>query len=445
MFPNKTSIFVITTASFLLAVAVFVFSAVNSRAAIINEYEADLSQKLDDIQKQIEQTKKDLQTAQGESQTLAKQIKIYDTEIQKTLLELEETDLMLQESDLALLDIKNQMKTVDGSIEKQRMFLRSSIRTINEYNSNELDLLLSSKKLSDIFDQLNSIELINKRVGEALQNIRSSREEYTKIQKQLEEERATQQEIRLSQKFKENSLDAKKSEKNQLLKETRGKESLYKKLITESEKKAEEIKNQLFVLQNMGGTLRFEDAMKLALYAGKTTGIRPAFLLAVLSKESNIGQNLGTGTWKKDMYDCYVALGKPDTAEAQKKALLSITGRLNLDPNNLPFSKEPDYGCGGAMGAAQFIPTTWLGYEDRIEEITGHNPPNPWNITDAFVASSLYLQNLGADTQTEDAEWTAAMKYLAGSNWQKKSLQFYGDHVMEIAAKIQKDIDIINK
>ncbi len=56
------------------------------------------------------------------------------------------------------------------------------------------------------------------------------------------------------------------------------------------------------------------------------------------------------------------------------------------------------------MGPAQFIPSTWIGYESRVTKLTGRSPANPWNVTDAFAAASLYLVDKGADKKTYDAE-----------------------------------------
>ena len=97
------------------------------------------------------------------------------------------------------------------------------------------------------------------------------------------------------------------------------------------------------------------------------------------------------------------------------------------------------------MGPAQIMPATWLGYKALITEITGNDPPSPWNVKDAFVASALYLVNKGANQRTPAAEWKAAMMYLAGSNWQKASLSFYCDQVMDRAANFQEQIDILEQ
>ena len=124
---------------------------------------------------------------------------------------------------------------------------------------------------------------------------------------------------------------------------------------------------------------------------------------------------------------------------------LDITSRLGLNPDAMPVSKKPWYGYGGAMGPAQFIPSTWILYEDRIATATGHNPPNPWLPEDAFMATGLLMADNGADKKTYAAERLAALRYLAGwTNANKSAYAFYGNDVMDLAAKYQRQIDILN-
>jgi hypothetical protein len=122
-----------------------------------------------------------------------------------------------------------------------------------------------------------------------------------------------------------------------------------------------------------------------------------------------------------------------------------IVGELGLDPNRMPVSCKPWYGWGGAMGPAQFLPSTWMKYRGQVAQITGNNPPSPWNNLDAFVAAALYLKNAGADQRIYNTEWKAAMIYFAGSNWSNPSLRFYGDDVMAIAQRFQKDIEVLER
>jgi len=410
-----------------------------------NSSEEELLQKLKEIQEQIKQSNYDLKNTKKEVGTLSSQIKLYDAQISKKSLEIKETDLLIAESELALNHINSELSIIDDEIEKENNFMETAIRALNEYDSDIIKVLLRSGKFSDFFDELNSIQQINVKISDVLKRIKLSKTEYSKIKIILEQEQDEQLLLKSSQEYQKISINQKRGEKNDLLKVTQGKEGLYQKIIKDSEKTVAEIRNQLFVLQNSGGSLRFGDAVKLANFAATLTGISPSFLLAILSYESNIGKNIGTGNWKKDMYDCYVRLGKSAFANTQKAAFLKITSSLNLDPDKMKVSREPAYGCGGAMGAAQFLPSTWLLYEDQISAITGHKPPNPWDMNDAFVASALYLKDLGAGGQTDATEWKAAMRYFAGNNWDKPSLRFYGDDVLELAEKIHKDILAIEK
>jgi membrane-bound lytic murein transglycosylase B len=189
----------------------------------------------------------------------------------------------------------------------------------------------------------------------------------------------------------------------------------------------------------------FGEALEIAKFVSKITGIRPAFLLAVMTQESNIGKNVG---------QCYLvnfSTGEGVRAGTNKKEprtmnpkrdipyFLSITQDLGRDPHNTPVSCPMSYGWGGAMGPAQFIPETWVksGYGQKVKEITGRQA-DPWNINDAFLAAGLYLKDLGGLQN----EFKAAMRYFSGNSWSKYE-EFYGRSVLSIASQYEEDIKAI--
>jgi membrane-bound lytic murein transglycosylase B len=119
---------------------------------------------------------------------------------------------------------------------------------------------------------------------------------------------------------------------------------------------------------------------------------------------------------------------------------ISIVTALGKDPHATRVSCPMSFGYGGAMGPGQFIPSTWNIYVDRLQAIL-KRPANPWNINDAFLATSLYVSDYGATSQEYNGEWKAAMIYFAGSV--NKKYRFYGDSVMKIANGYADDIAAI--
>jgi membrane-bound lytic murein transglycosylase B len=116
---------------------------------------------------------------------------------------------------------------------------------------------------------------------------------------------------------------------------------------------------------------------------------------------------------------------------------MKITSNLGLNPDTMPVSRKPNYGCGGAMGPAQFLPSTWLRYADEVAQLTGHNPPNPWNPQDAFQASAVFLAKAGAASQTTAGEIAAAKTYLSGNPSCTKSIcKHYSNRIIALAKEI---------
>ncbi len=238
--------------------------------------------------------------------------------------------------------------------------------------------------------------------------------------------------MRQIQELQKQAIERDEAQKQEILSVTRGQEKAYQDLIADREKSAAEIRAALFALRDTSA-IPFGDALAFAKQASAQTGVRPALILGIIAEESNLGENVGTGNWRDDMHPT-----------RDQPIFEQITKELGLDPDSMPVSKKPWYGWGGAMGPAQFIPSTWILYKDRIAQITGQNPPNPWDARTAIFASALLMMDNGADAGGYPAERLAALRYFAGwANASKAAYAFYGDEVMELADKFQRQIDII--
>lgn len=433
-----------TTSVFKLLFFIFVFCvfeivlAQTPSPAKIDDVRAKLEAELADIEAQIEKENLVLQEKQRQSTTLERDIAILDAQINKARLQIKARNITISnltfEIDKRVAIIGNLEQKLDG----EKVSLSELLRKMNELDSASLiSIILGYDTLSDFFSDFNSFEAIQKELQVSFGEIKSIQVQTGEEKDSLESEKSEELELRYLQELEKSRLDQDEKEKQSLLKITKGQEAQYQKILAARQKDAAAIRSQLFLLRG-SADIPFEKAVEYANIAFKATGVRPAFILGVIAEESNLGANVGTGNWKVDLAHANCA--------KQRTAFVQITSELGLNPDVMPVSKKAWYGyCGGAMGPAQFMPTTWLLYRDLIVSKTGHNPPNPWDPLDAFMASALLLKDNGAAAGGYTAERRAALRYLAGSNWSKPSYAFYGDDVMALASKYQKQIDIISQ
>jgi len=436
MFINKKtkiSIFFAILASLLA----FNFACVNFAFAVpISEEEAEMEAKIKELEDKISKYREGIINNQNKAKSLQTEINTLDNEANKAELEIERIDLIIRKLDLKIREKESSIMQIEQEVDLEKTSLAEIIREISKYDDvSILEIILKKGQLSDFLSELNSLENFQTQIQDALNKIYNLKADTEREKTTLSEEKEEQLALQDIQETQRATLEKAKKDKKTLLDQTKGQEALFSQLAKKTQLDIEAIKNKLYSLKGMiaGGALRFEDAYKFAKFASIYTGIRPAFLLAILSRESGLGKNVGTGTWRVDM--------KP----SQRTYYLQICEKLNIDPDSQTVSKKVWYGWGGAMGPAQMLPATWLGYEARIVEITGNNPPSPWNVKDSFVAAALYLVNKGADQKTYNVEWKAAMMYLAGSNWNKPYLSFYGDQVMDLANELQEQVDVLEK
>ncbi len=396
---------------------------------------AQLEEDLSGLEKRIAEQQTILQEKQRESVSLERDIAILDARIQSSELSIRARDLAIKQLGA---DIKTKTEIIGNLSDKltrEKESLAQLLRKTREIDSFSLaEVVLANKNISDFFADIDSFNAIQSALSDSFKEIAATKDKTQEEKTVLEEKRQEEQELRQIQELQKRRIEEDKGQKREILKISKGTETIYKNIIASIEKDATAIRTELFVLQGTDA-ISFERALEFSNVASQKTGVRPALILGVIAEESNLGANVGKGNWRVDMK-------KPRDTEP----FLDITKRLGLNPDAMPVSKKPGYGWGGAMGPAQFIPSTWILYEERIAKLTGNNPPNPWDPYDAFIASALLMKDNGADKGTYAAERLAALRYFAGwANATKRAYAFYGDDVMALADKYQKQIDILQR
>lgn len=466
-----------------------------------------------------------------------------DLDVSKKVLEeaLEDCEKRIERAEWLLEQEKGRqtrhmLQLINREIEVLLLNFQSNIGSINALNDeisvieNEAGRLLHQLQTAGSEDSVVSHEQFEEYM-DFLEGKKKERDEYIRQQHALVEHLEEYTEEKKSLLAYDSSLD----------------ESVWKRMGA-YENRAATIRSRIFGLRD-GAALSFEQALKYAEQASTATGVRPAFLLGLIRTESRLGHNIGGATYHT----------APMHPTRDVPVFPFITETLGYAAEEMPVSQSPGWGWGGAMGPAQFIPSTWVCFGgfvntktntcmptfgvvrankrlsigdtgpdvQRLQEFLNRNgfiiaedgpsspgnetdeythivgkaviafqnkyskrilrqygytrgtgavnpatrnavnqlnfysgpweydasrdivrkatksemPSNPWNPRDAFFASALYLQHLGAVTD----ECKAARRYYAGEWWESRVALNYCRSVVSSARKFERDITFLKK
>jgi peptidoglycan hydrolase CwlO-like protein len=409
-------------------------SATRVYADARTDQRAALQAELAKIQLEIQQNQGNLAEETKKQKSLEREVGILNAQIKEAQLEIRQRDLTIQTLKAGIVQESQNISQVDASVAASQASLAQIVRNIQHIDDTSFVALALGTSLTDFFQDIDDFGVIKQSMHESVARLKDHRADLSAHKNALEDRNQEQSDLLKLQVVQAKSLKNTEKDKQTLITQTKGQESAYKKLIANKTKDAAQIEAALFSLADANSSVSFGDIYGYAKLAGAATNVRPALILAILAEESDLGKNVGTGNWKIDMHP---------TRDVPLFA--TICSELGLNPDTQLVSKKPWYGWGGAMGPAQFIPSTWVQYKDRIARMTGQTPPNPWNPRTAAFATALLMMDNGADAQTPAAERLAALRYLAGwKNASKAAYAFYGNDVMSLVAKYQSQIDVVS-
>lgn len=386
-------------------------------------------QEIADINEKIKALRQQRDTTAEQAAQIANQVAELQAQLQKTQLQLQQTTLTIKKVQSQQEETTTTITTLQQEIESERQQLKNLIRQLYQKEQESyIRIFFDSFSLSEVLAERALYEELQQRANASIKALKQKEADLNQKQQDLDQQAQDlgQLEDMLAQQKQEAA--AQKSAQDQFLQAKKEQQAAFENRIKEAEQAREEIKQQIFRIQGSGDKqveVSLNNAYDMARHAHKLTGVPPALLLAVLKVESNVGNNIGNGRFPDDMHP------------QSRDAFIRITAKLGLDPATAQISRRPasGKGWGGAMGAAQIMPATWEGIEPRLEQLLGKSPVNPYELTDAFVATAIFLADRGAADPARTRETVG--RYIAGPNW-----QYYGwyiDKVMAVAREYEQD------
>lgn len=400
--------------------------------------------------------KKQLETENKKSSNYASEVKRLTTEINalKTKIKSRENSIALLKNDINTKS--SAINTLQSKIEREKDSLAQLIRKERQIdNVSIIALILSNDNISDIYGDIDSFNFIKEEIQKSVEKITGVKILTEAEKKSLEDKKNQETDVKYELENTQKKTTQVESDKKVLLAGSINQAAALAKLAAEKKAQAEKIRSALIQFQGSGisnKSISFGDAYDYAKKASSKTGVRPALILAIMQQETGFGNNLG---------GCYISdIVTGDGKGIQSGALYEkvmgigslshfkrITESLGFNWSTTPVSCPIDIkgygtatkyyvgrGYGGAMGYTQFIPSTWVLVEERVKTYLGVNTANPWSPQHAVMATAVFLQDLGAGSQTYTSEYNSACRYYG-------SCSSYASSVMTKATKIQLDIN----
>lgn len=402
---------------------------------------SQIEQQLVDLLVKQKEQQKQTGTLKGDVSFLTGQINMLKTKIKARALVIAQLKVSINEKTATI-------GTLSDKIDREHESLAQLLRNTNEFdNENLTHLILSDDTISNFYSDLESYASIKQAVKASVEEITGVKVQTETEKKDLQIKKNAETDAKVELEIAQKQVAKSEADKKQLLAISKDKEVAYQKLAAEKKAKADAIRSALFSLAGISQKIEFGMALKYANEVQIKTGIDPAFLLAILTQESNLGANVG---------QCY--LTSPDTGAGVGKSngrsypnvmkpsrdvvpFLEITSALGFNAFktavSCPIAGVAGYG--GAMGPAQFIPSTWKLFVPRLKNILGYFA-SPWSPRDAFMASGMYLTDLGGIGSSSSAQTKAACKYYGTGG----STCSYGRSVAKLRSSIQANIDLLS-
>lgn len=369
------------------------------------------------LKDEVDKIEKKLKKENQELSALKQDLSQINSTLTSTQQLIQRTQSLLNQTEQTIAQKENEIANLEKQLTLERHVLKGLIQEMYFTGATPLaGIVLAENDLLSVFQGNENLFSTQEKMQEVIREIREMRAKVTGEKASLEDVKADHSALLTIKNQQKQALVSEKIETEDDLEHQEA-------TIAELNDKLAELRQDLSSF--LGKSITAKDIQDAAKIASNATGVRKDFLLGELVVETNLGRFTGGCKYKDTRMHSYdIPIFK------------SIMKELGYDLNGKKVSCAPKSGgYGGAMGVAQFIPSTWNGWKSRIAAKTGHNPPDPWSITDGVMGMALKLAAGGATSKS--GEKAASMIYYCGTSKPKETYKGRVAACKNYAARVQ--------
>lgn len=374
----------------------------------------DSSTKDEEIKDSISDLEKKLKKEQAEKAKLEQNLGQIQSSVYSTQKQINQTKSAINETGETISRKEAEISQISDRIVFQKEVLKSVLQQMYYAKQQPmLGVVIAKKDFSEAFGTVDSLITLEEKVRDVSDEIYQAKEKIENEKEELAKLKEEHEDVLEEKQDKQQDLLAVKAD-------VAADVADQQKVIDKLNKELDELRGDLTTVT--GKSYNAKDIKDAVSFASKATGVPKGFLVGVLKMETNLGANVGGCTYAQveSGAEANYKKGKLskrawNTFQTRRATFKGICDALDYNYKKQKVSCNPSgyAGTGGAMGVAQFMPDTWNGYKSQVASKTGHNPPDPWNLTDGVMAMALKLgKTPGVTSGSKSAMKSAACSYL---------------------------------
>lgn len=404
------TLFALGACFMLFAPLVFAADNITDTTAVDTEKQENIDSTQDDIAKVQDK----LQSAQKKQAAIQGDLNVVQGELSQKQAAINKVAGVLADTQETIDRKSSEIDSMEKRLALHKAVLRDLMQEL--YYVREiplLEIILDEDEVQDVLNQGEGLFTTQERITNLLAEINDTKAKIASEKEALAETVDDQEALLAEHQLEKQDI---LSDRNEVLAELDSQANVVAKL----NKELAQLQGDLQVLT--GKSYSASNIKEAVNFASKQTGVPKGFLYGMLKMETNLGRNVGGCTYaevedgaKKNYKNGNLSKRAWTTFQNRRDVFKSITDELDLDYRKQKVSCNPSgyAGTGGAMGVAQFMPDTWVGYKAEVAKMTGHKPPSPWDLTDGVMAMALKLRRTpGVTDGSTSAMKRAACSYL---------------------------------
>jgi murein DD-endopeptidase MepM/ murein hydrolase activator NlpD len=194
---------------------------------------------------------KELEAVNRESQSLGTAVKSLDATRRKLAADIKLTQSKINSTDLNIKALENTMADKERQIGTHHSAITLALQTLNDHDSRPFLLgVLSSRKLSEVWQDKSELIGLNEKLREEVDNLRETRQVLEKEKAQKEQDKRKIASLQAELSGQKTVVEVSKQAQEKLLAETKSKEAAYQQMLADNIARQKQFEADLFRLES---------------------------------------------------------------------------------------------------------------------------------------------------------------------------------------------------